>query len=60
MAWLHGSLKFAAKPLGEVSAKLLSCLVDLPDRDRTDDLFHAMEARSPAAPPEAHSLSILG
>ena len=30
-------------------------LIGGPDRDRTDDLFHAMEARSQTAP-QAHTL----
>ena len=48
MAWPHGKLKFAANLLPN-ARKGFRYVVELfggPDRDRTDDLFHAMEARS--------------
>ncbi len=48
MAWLHGSLKFAANLLPNVrrGVRYVVEIFGGPDRDRTDDLFHAMEARS--------------
>jgi hypothetical protein len=44
MAWLHGSLKFATKLLPNCfwGVRYVIELIGGPDRDRTDDLFHAM------------------
>ena len=48
MAWPHGKSKFAANLLPTVwnGFRYVVELFGGPDRDRTDDLFHAMEARS--------------
>jgi len=48
MAWPQGKLKFATKLLPNCSwgVRYVVGIIGGPDRDRTDDLFHAMEARS--------------
>ncbi len=48
MVWRQGKLKFATKLLPNCfwSVRYVVEIFGGPDRDRTDDLFHAMEARS--------------
>ena len=48
MVWQRSKLKFATKLLPNCfwGVRYVAEMIGGPDRDRTDDLFHAMEARS--------------